>query len=180
MKHKKNIRKQNDESNDGKEDNEEDHDISEEIEDGDGDDGSSIVAAASGLHPMLETASATQGLWFMLVFDTFLYSDFNSSKALTDSRKTYSLNLGHQKMLHLAFHLSILHHASPTVPPTPPSTVAAAVAAAEAIKNKINLLKMADMAGGSGENNPLSGGAKELRALKKSLHVRKDVGPSRR
>ena len=39
--------------------------------------------------------------------------------------------------------------------------MAAAVAAAEAIKNKINLLKMADIAGG-GENNQIAGGEREL------------------
>lgn len=54
MKHKKNIRKQSDETNDGKEDNEEDNDhINEEIDDGDG----SIV------NPMIETTCAIQGMY---------------------------------------------------------------------------------------------------------------------
>ena len=41
--------------------------------------------------------------------------------------------------------------------------MAAAVAAAEALKNKINLLKMADMASGGvgGENNQMAGGEGE-------------------
>ena len=38
--------------------------------------------------------------------------------------------------------------------------MAAAVAAAEALKNKINLLKMADLASG-GENNQMAGGEGE-------------------
>ena len=42
--------------------------------------------------------------------------------------------------------------------------MAAAVAAAEALKNKINLLKMADLAsggGGVGENNQMAGGERD-------------------
>ena len=48
---------------------------------------------------------------------------------------------------------------SATVPPPPPSTVAAAVAAAEAIKNKINLLKMAE------ENNQITGGERTTKRV---------------
>ena len=83
MKHKKNIRKQNDEANDGKEDDEDDNDrdINDDIDDGDG----SIVAAASGMNPMIDAACPPQGTCFA--------ARGPSQVVVAGSPKTHSLNL---------------------------------------------------------------------------------------